>query len=252
LDVRWIDWEHNLHFSAIDPTAMKLELKVSGPNGLEQIVKGEALPLHDRPVVPPSATVELIAEDRERLQKATDRLRRCSVAQTALGDLHLAFRFPGGIVVEEPINELMLKALALEARPFFLNDDPLYFLALVKLKSFAANPDVARVFRGHTKRWKTSAFNGTMGITIGGHKLDVENVVSAWFNSDLFHTGPIKPDELSLAALKEMLGGGSQAQAILALHLTSSLAIVNEFLNDVAAINSPFRIWLEDFLKPTT
>ncbi len=145
--------------------------------------------------------------------------------------------------------DLPLKALAVEARPFFLNDDQLFFPALVKLKSFAQVAELAREFRQHTKRWNTSGFNGEMQITAGAHALDVKNVISAWFNSDYFHTGPQKPEEFSLEGLKKSLGGESAAKALLATHLTSSLGVVNEFLKDVMTVNQPFHAWVEEMLS---
>jgi hypothetical protein len=231
---------------------MKLELNVRGPDGTNQTVHGEALPLHDRPIVSPGTTVNLGQADFERLKLATLRLRRCAIALENLGTINLSFSMRQGFVADRPINDLMLKALALEARPFFLNDDQLYFQALVKLKSFGVNLELARTFRGHTKRWKTCAFNGVMSMSVEGHTLDTEKVVSTWFNSDLFHTGPMKAEEISLTKLEDMLGGSSQAQAILALHLTSSLSIVKEFLMDVAAISSQFRSWVEGLPKNST
>jgi hypothetical protein len=229
---------------------MKLKLIISGPDGRKQMLEGEALPLHERPSVPFGITIDLAPEDYRRLQEAAKRLQRCASATSALGEFQLSFRFPGGIVSETPINEMMLKVLALEARPFFLNDDPLFFPSLVKLKSFSTNPNLARAFRGHTKRWKTSAFNGAMNITIGAHPLDVENVVAAWFNSDFFHTGPMKPDALSLSVLKTQLGGDDQARAILGAHLNTSLVIVNEFLTDVEVINNQFKAWRDSIEMP--
>jgi hypothetical protein len=231
---------------------MKLEFNVKGPDGTNHIVHGEAFPLHDRPIVSPGTTVELAQEDFERLKLATVRLRRCSIALNNLGNFKLSFSMQQGFVADQPINDLMLKALALETRPFFLNDDPLYFLALVKLKSFSANKELARTFRDHTKRWKTCAFNGAMSMSVEGHTLDTEKVVSTWFNSDLFHTGPMKAEEITLTKLESMLGGASQAQAILALHLTSSLSIVNEFLMDVATVSIKFRSWVEGHTKNST
>lgn len=230
---------------------MKLTLNLKGPDGENRKLEAEALPLHDRPVVPPGAAIDLAPDDLERLKKATDRLRRCNVSREALGDHGLSIgtddrRF---IVAKKPENELALKALALDSRPFFLTDDPLYFPALVKLNSFAASPELARVFRGHTKRWTNSAFGGVMGITIGAHKLDVANVISAWFNSDYFHTKPMKADALTLAALTEKVGGEAEAQTILAIHLTSSLTVVNEFLKDVAVVNREFHGWLTRFIE---
>ena len=229
---------------------MKLEITAIGPDGSLRRLQGEALPRFDRPAIPSGLEVELAADDLARLQAGILRLRRAHVANQAVGSFQMDFSVPGGFEAKAPINELPLKVLALEARPFFLNDDPIYFPALVKLQSFAQFPDLARGFRMHTKRWRASAFNGTMGITIGGHALDVDTVVSTWFNSDLFHTQLQKPEELSLKELIQMLGGESIAQTLLAAHLTASLGVVNEFFQDVMAVNKPFRAWVEAILAP--
>jgi hypothetical protein len=164
---------------------MKLQITAIGPDGSAKVLQGEALPKFDRPPVPSGLEVGLAAEDLARLQAGVLRLRRAHVANQALGLFQMGFSLPGGFEAEAPANDLPLKVLALEARPFFLNDDPLYFPALVKLRSFAQFPDLARGFRMHTKRWKASAFNGVMGVTIGGHALDVDTVVEAFIGKDV-------------------------------------------------------------------
>ena len=81
--------------------------------------------------------------------------------------------------------------------------------------------------------------NGALGgqlqsLQFGEHQLDLDTVVSTWFNSDLFHTRPQSAENLSLEELATLLGGADQARAILAMHLISSLQVVNGFFKDVA------------------
>ena len=76
-----------------------------------------------------------------------------------------------------------------------------------KLRSFGAHPELARAFRDYTRRWKEAAFDGRMGIAFGKDMLDLDTVVHAWFNSDLFHTAPQRPETLTLDGLSKLLGG---------------------------------------------
>lgn len=138
------------------------------------------------------------------------------------------------------VPDLSLKALALEIRPFFLTDDLIFFLGLVKLRSFAQVPDVARAFRSHTKRWNMSAFEGAIGIRIGTVQLDTPTVVAAWFISDYFHSEPQKADQIVLDQLSKAVGGHEQARALLALHLLSSIGVAQEFFDDVGTVNASF------------
>ena len=122
---------------------MKLELRLIAPDGSVKTVQGQALPEFDQPQLPPGASLTLSPEDAERLQLATTRLRRCDKAYRALGELDLAINGQNGSIAitgGDRLNEFALKALCVDARPFFLNDEPVYFPALVKLRSFAANP----------------------------------------------------------------------------------------------------------------
>lgn len=222
---------------------MELTLNLILPDGSVRIVKGTALPRHDRPPIPVGIQLVLSPDDLSRLRAGVLRLRRAEKARREVGNVNLGFEQGVGFRAEPPVPDLALKAFALESRPFFLNDDPLFFPGLVKLRSFGAVPEVARNFRMHTKRWNTSQFDGTMGIQIGRVPLDIGNVIGSWFNSDLFHTAPQDPNQLSLEQLVKLLGGADEARALLGVFLISSLSIANEFFQDVFAINAEMREW---------
>jgi hypothetical protein len=97
---------------------MKLEITAIGSDGNVRRLQGEALPRFDRPAIPSGLEVELAADDVGRLQAGILRLRRAHVANQAVGPFQMGFSMPGGFEAKAPINELPLKVLALEARPF--------------------------------------------------------------------------------------------------------------------------------------
>lgn len=100
------------------------------------------------------------------------RLVRCRTAASKLGKTNMNVSVGPDRLVHvtggDGIDETALKLLCLEPRPFFPNDEPIYFPSLVKLRSFGSAPDVARAFRVHTKRWQHAAFEGKMGMKFGG------------------------------------------------------------------------------------
>src|SRR5262245_9503107 len=123
---------------------MELTINLILPDGTVRTVTGTSRPKIERPPAPVGVHVDLSPDDIVRLEAAVKRLRRAEVARRQVGNVHLEFQQGVGFRAEPPVSDLAVKALAVEARPFFLNDDPLYFPGLVKLRSFGASPEVAR------------------------------------------------------------------------------------------------------------
>ena len=86
-----------------------------------------------------------------------------------------------------------------------------------------------------------SVFAGVMKLTIGDRELNVPHVVNTWFNCEFFHSEPLDPSKYSLEVLARDLGGEQQALALLAVHLSTSLDIIGEFLNDVCSVSVELR-----------
>ena len=208
-----------------------------------RVVEAEALPLHERMQPPSGLMIEIPPNDTARAKKGFLRFLRAAHAGHLMGDISLAFDQNVGFRADPPPNANAVKFFAMECRPFFLEKDPLAFSRLLNLKALTSVESIRPWLKRHRQRWESSAFGGVMSIHVNGKKLDTHHVVETWFNCDIFHSEPQKPDEFSLEALFKDMGGEAQAVAILANHLIESVRVLDQFFNDLRVICPDFDMW---------
>lgn len=223
---------------------MKFVIHATDPSGKTVELQGEAMPQHERLPVPAGLQVALTAPDSVRLQKAFLRYHRAFTAGQALGNVGMTFAHGVGFTCTEPPDENVLKLFAFEARPFFLEKDPLFFSHLLNVPSLVKAEEFRPSLKRHRLRWERSAFGGVMSVSVGGKTLDTHHVVQTWFNCDMFHSEPLKPNEFSLDDLVKQMGGEQQARAILAHHLMQSVLVLQEFFTDLTIVNADFAQWV--------
>jgi hypothetical protein len=216
-----------------------------------RVVEGEALPLYERMPPPVGLTIEIDPDDIARLKKGFLRFLRAAHAGHLMGDVSLTFAHNIGFRAEPAPNTNAVKFFALECRPFFLEKDPLAFSKLLNLRSLTAAEPFRPSLKRHRQRWENSAFGGVMSVQVNGKKLDTHHVVETWFNCDIFHSEPQRPEEFSLEALFKDMGGEAQAVSILANHLIESVRVLDQFFNDLRVICSDFDVWATAELAKT-
>ena len=207
---------------------------------------GEALPKYPRLPAPPDCKINLLDEDFNKLKKAFLRFMRAINANEKVGNISLNFNYSNSelnIKAKIPIED-NVKLLALEMRPFFLEEDPLCFNKILSLRSFGGKTECIRpCLKQHRLRWENSEFGGKATIVMNGKALDTDAVVRAWFNSDFFHTESKKTEELSLEELISLFGDNDYAITLLAQHMMASLQVINEFFEDINKVSSQFKEW---------
>lgn len=223
---------------------MNIEFTLIGPGGETHVVRGEALPKFDRLQVDRSINLTVSEEDLNTLKRATQRYWRAIEARIDVGDIRVHFEHPNGFRNEIPLDEGKIKLLALEARPFFLEKDSLFFLKISSLRSLGSNEALRPVLKRHKQRWAVAAFGGAMQMKVNSRALDMMTVVQTWFNCDFFHSEPVNAEDYSLDVLVSSCGSRDVAMALVANHMANGLQIVNEFLNDLVQICPAFRDWL--------
>lgn len=222
---------------------MTFAINMVDATGKEVRLLGEALPLHEELPPPAAFTLELSADDLARIQKGYSRLLRAARAYEGVGHFSLNFAHGVGFTVDNVPSDAAVKLFALECRPFFLEKDPLAFSRLLNLPSLSKAVELRPWLKRLRQRWESSAFGGVVSIKVGGVTLDTHHVVQTWFNCDIFHSEPQKPEEFSLDQLHKHMGGEDQAIAILAQHLWASCGVLSGYFEGLAQMSATFMDW---------